>query len=187
MQKLIFLILSLFVIPPAYGQATAHRDPDSVQFITADIDHFWLMYHKLKDARTMQDTIDLIQIAYLDKASPVLHDRMLEQHGITTKSMLWGLRSFPKYIASLEESTKHIKDYTPVLLNDFKKFKALCPDAVFFDHYFVIGDFNAGGRPLSHGIFVGAEITAADKNSPLGEFDKIPALKYGINTIDQVA
>jgi hypothetical protein len=187
MQKLILFILSLFVIPAVRGQAKAHHDLDSIRFVTTDIDNFWSMYHRLKDAKTTHDTIDVVQTAYLDKASPVLHDRMLEQHGITAKTMLRGLRSFPKYIASLEESTRHIKDYTPVLLNDFRRFKALYPDAVFFDHYFVIGDFNSGGRPLAHGIFVGSEIEAADKNSPLDEFDKILALKYAINTVDHIA
>lgn len=175
MQKVVFLALSLFIIPAVHGQEKALHNPDSVQFITKDIDNFWLMYHRLKDARTIQDTIDLVQTAYLDKASLVLQDRMMEKHGITAKGFLWGLRSFPKYIASIEKSTKSINNHFPVVLNDFKKLKAIYPDAVFFDHYFIIGDFNAGGRPLPHGIFVGAEITAADKSSPLDEFDKIPA------------
>jgi len=170
----------------SYGQTPIHHDPDSVKFITADIDNYWKMYHHLATAKTASDTISIVENEYLAKASPILKDRMEQKYGITPKGFFWGFRSFPKYIASIEKSTKNIDVAFPGVLTDFKKLKALYPPAVFPDYYFVMGDFNSGGKPMPHGMYIGAEIVDADKNSPLDEFTKYPALRWGITTADQI-
>jgi hypothetical protein len=111
---------------------------------------------------------------------------MQGKYGLTPKSFFWGFHSFPNYIASIENNTEHIKDFTPAIINGFRKLKALYPAAIFPDYYFVMGDFNSGGTPQPHGMYIGAEIEAADRNSPMGEFKNIPALLYGIAKLDSI-
>jgi len=186
MKQLLYITFLSLLAPSTRGQVSSPRPVDSVRFVTSDIDRFWRMYHQLSRARTTADTLQLIRLHYLDTPSPVLEDRIKEEKDDMSLSLLNAVRIYPKYIASIEESSRRISRYRPATLAAFRKLRQYYPGAILPDFYFVIGDFESGGTPEPHGMMIGAEIDAASDHSPVEEFAGVPGLKYGISPVGRI-
>jgi len=185
MKTSIIVQLCLFCAGSAIGQPATHADPSGVKFITTDIDHFWKMYDRLPSAHSTTDSLHLLQ-GYIDQGSQVLLDRARESGGISAQSLLSALRRYPRYIASIRKSTQRIRRYRLRIIADFSKLKALYPAAVFPDFYFVMGDFDSGGKPVAHGMYIAAEINGGAPDAPLDEFRRVPGLRFGLSTVTQI-
>jgi hypothetical protein len=186
MKRLLYITFLSLLALRIRGQVSSTRPVDSVRLITSDIDRFWRMYHQLSTASTTADSLQLIHTLYLDTPSHVLEDRIKEEGGEMALSLLNAVRAHPKYIASIEESSRRIGQYRQVILAAFRKLRQYYPRAVLPDFCFVIGDFESGGTPEPHGMMIGAEIVAASDNSPVEEFAGVPGLKYGISPVDRI-
>lgn len=130
-----------------------HADPDSAKLITSDIRLFW-------DG--------------LDRAPPDSLAAVLQRDYLSRGTV--GVRDFiPGRIRSAEDLAAFVRDHRarydsartanldvtraePAIRAAFRRLKAIYPDAVFPDIYFVIGRFNSGGTASRHGLLIGAEM-----------------------------
>jgi predicted Zn-dependent protease DUF2268 len=130
-----------------------HTGPDSARLITSDIRLFW----------------DALDRAPSDSLAAVLQRDYLSRGTV-------GVRDFiPSRIRSAEDLAAFVRDHRarydssraanldvaqaePAIRAAFRRLKAIYPDAVFPDIYFVIGRFNSGGTASRHGLLIGAEM-----------------------------
>jgi hypothetical protein len=130
-----------------------HADPDSARLISSDIRLFW----------------DALDRAPSDSLAAVLQRDYLSRGTV-------GVRDFiPGRIRSAEDLAAFVRDHRarydsaraanldvtraePAIRAALRRLKAIYPDAVFPDIYFVIGRFNSGGTASRHGLLIGAEM-----------------------------
>ncbi|WP_310394652.1 DUF2268 domain-containing putative Zn-dependent protease [Hymenobacter sp.] len=147
---------------------------------------FWRMYHRLPACATRADSLALIQGEYLDRASPALRQLMgKKNYAFGAADVYRALRAYPRYWASIEQSSGQIERYRGQIYAAFRALKRRYPAAVFPDFTFAMGVFGSGGTGVPAGMFIGAEIEAAAPGSPL---DGLPAyLQTGVKTVDKIA
>ena len=69
MKKIFILLFFICFYKLLCAQAYKTANPDSIKIITTDIANFWETFDKLSSDRTLNDTIEIVQKYYLDKAS----------------------------------------------------------------------------------------------------------------------
>jgi hypothetical protein len=78
-----------------------------------------------------------------------------------------------RYYAAIRPATLALdtsRDVTAVVRASFRRLKALYPDAVFPDVYFLIGKLNTGGTADGgRGLLIGTELNARDSTTPLDD------------------
>lgn len=156
-------LLNIFIVfysNPLNGQNVLISDPDQVNIHTEDIDLFWKVFDetqpKFSAARFNQD--------YLEKGSDGLKGfiRMRIQSG---KHLKKTVQKNLDYYKNIRSASLAIDGNKPVLLGYFQKLKAIYPEAVFPEVYFVIGALNTGGTTFSGGLIIGAEMFGDAKDN----------------------
>src|SRR5262249_11107102 len=109
-------------------------DPDAARLITTDIPNFWQAY----DKATPQNLAEILERDYLQRGSPGLKDfQRLRIRDAETLAK--AINAYPKYYASIRESTLRVASMEKRIRAPFYALKHLYPEAVFPDVYFLIG------------------------------------------------
>lgn len=131
---------------------TLNSDPEKANIITSDVHHFWEAYDLVQ-----QDTVharDLYTSYYFNKASQGMQDYM----GLKVASIdrfTEHIQTHPNLYTSIRENTLKVEEYKKEIQSSFKNFKAIYPEAMFPDVYFVIGAFTSGGTISNAGLLIG--------------------------------
>jgi hypothetical protein len=143
------------------------HDPEASRIVTSDIDHFWRAF----DDAPRGDATSVFQAEYLDAGSPGLHDFVRARIGSARELAEW-IGGHPGYYASIRTSTQRIASFTSPIRESFRRLKALYPDAVFPDVYFVVGRMTSGGTVSDRGLLIGAEMYGRTPEAPAAELSK---------------
>ena len=162
----------LFVIlcaSPLHSQTGLTSNPDSAALVTSDIPRFWTAF----DHARLGDASDVLQREYIDVGTPGLKDFIPGR--ITSGAVLAAVvAGRAHYYSGIRENTLSIANNNAVrdsIRASFRRLKAIYPQAVFPNVYFVVGRMNSGGTSTSRGLIIGAEMNARDERTPLTELD----------------
>lgn len=167
----LFLLLSGSSAAAQEAGLHVNRDPERVRFITSDIDNFWSAYDAASREEDRAKRIAIYQREYLDRGSVGLRD-FLSMRIKSAEELAAAIERQPRYYASTRSSTLRVREMEGAMRNNFRRLKALYPDAVFPDVYFVIGAATAGGTVSENGLLIGTEMYAATPSTPS---DELPA------------
>lgn len=171
MKKLLFLLLSLcFAIVTTAAQDTnspapiMNQNPETVKFVTSDINLFWKAY----DLAKPENNINVFRDEYLRKGSAGLEEFRKLRIG-SACNLVDALEKAPKYYAALREPSLKIASYEDQMRANFRRLKEIYPDAIFPDVYFIIGRMNSGGTLNDKGLFIGVDMYGKNENVALDE------------------
>lgn len=177
-----FLFIHLHVA--AFAQSVKTANPDSIQFNTQDISHFWSAYDQLAKATSHTDSLQIITNQYLGKASRGL-DLYRNMSGSNAESFLDVIRNHPKLLQSMRANTLAIPTQKASVVKGARKLKAIYPPGVFPELFFCIGKFEVAGNRTDDILYIGAELTCLSKDSPRDEI-AIPAIRKAAGTFDKL-
>ncbi len=147
--------------------ASINHDPDAARLVTSDIPNFWRVF----DRASLTSAADLFQREYLDAGSLGLHD-FTRSRIQTGRGLAATVAARPRYYAAIRQNMMAL-DATPSIKESvrqaFRGLKALYPEAVFPDVYFLIGRLNSAGTTSSNGLLIGVEMNARDPGTPVEE------------------
>ncbi|HEX8612089.1 MAG TPA: DUF2268 domain-containing putative Zn-dependent protease [Telluria sp.] len=156
----------------------AHASAEEFRFITSDIERFWTVYDKLDGAA---DPAALLEREYLDGGSAGLHG-FVHMRINSGASLYRRIGKHAQYYRAIRANTLRAASFEPLIRADMRRFKALYPEAMFPDIYFVIGRLTAGGTASSDGLLIGTEMYGRGPGVPTSELDAW--LLAGTSTID---
>jgi hypothetical protein len=143
-----------------------NKDPNGASLITEDIHRFWKAYDLAQ-----KDTADRVAIYrqyYFDKSSRGMQDYM----GLKVRSINEFVRHYdqrPAFYKAIRNNTLQTDSLKPSIFNCFIKLKAMYPQALFPDVYFIMGAFTAGGTVSKAGLLIGINQVCKTANVPTSE------------------
>lgn len=166
------ILLLLIGAAPASAQTENRQlnsDPQRAGFVTSDIDNFWRAFDLALKEPDRRKKITIYQTEYLDKGSIGLKD-FLRMRIKSAENLLDTIEKLPDFYASVRPSTLRVRDMEQRMRRSFRKFKAIYPEALFPDVYFVIGIANTGGTASENGLLIGTELYGLTEKTPRDEF-----------------
>ncbi len=173
----LFFTLLLFGVltwaPRAAQQVPINRDPDAARLITSDIPRFWRAFDRALLSNG-DDLSDIFQREYLDLGSPGLRDfTRFRIH--TARALAQEVAALPRFYEAIRKNTLALDTDANVkasIRRTYGRLKALYPDAVFPDVYFLIGRLSTGGTASSAGLLIAVEMNARDSRTPVDELSE---------------
>lgn len=162
-----------------------HGQPKSqTQYITTDITNFWQMFDQLAQAKTEQDTINLIQTRYLIKMSTGLgnyiHINQVESKIDVLAAYLKMIRNYSDYLHSIRAATESIPTYEPLFNQTYQQLTQLYSPFKVPKAYFSIGFLNGAARSFGDSVlYIGAEFSCV---SDKPDFRKTPLWLPSVTT-----
>lgn len=150
-----FLILFSFLAGASfngYGQSTYSGDPDSVSFVTKDINNFWIAFDDFKK----DTTVNNFGAKYIDIGSEGVKG-FIPTRIINEDHLFKIVKKKTADYEKVRENTLRLTDKVKQCRSTFYAFKFLYPEAKFPSVYFVVGAFNTVGTSGKYGLILGAE------------------------------
>lgn len=141
-------------------------DPLQAKLVTTDIHNFWAAYDKVQ--KDTAQAAAIYKTDYFDKATQGLKD----YYGLRIYSVQQFVRNQqkkPKFYASIKANTLRTDEFKPQMQASFVKLKAIYPEAVFPDVYFVIGRWNSAGTLSANGLLIGTDMMSKSSAVDAGE------------------
>lgn len=143
---------------------------------TSDITNFWHAFEMLNKAVTKQDSIDIIQKHYIDKASVDFRE-FIKIRNFTAAEYVEKIGRYPLFWKSIKPRTENIEDQLSELYGVFAKLEATIPNYRQPNICFAIGCLRTGGTTSKNLVLIGVEIAAADDSV---EKSELPPWKRSI-------
>lgn len=163
MKKNILLLLVAFCLASANAQSTPSN------FITDDIDNFWVAYDKVVSTTDTTAQLNYLQTLYFDKGSDGLR-LMMEARHYTSREYREAINNYPLFWASVRENTYKAKAFAKEIEAGAKKLKVLYPKLKDNHIYFTIGALRSPGTGKDGQVLVGSELAMTDENTNATEF-----------------
>lgn len=128
---------------------------------TIDITHFWEAYDQLQGLQTFQDSLQVIQTVYLDRATPHFRKFIQARH-FSAREYVTLLRMYPGFWKSIRPLTERIASRHGEVERVLDELNRLLPGFKYPDVCFAIGCLRTGGTTAKDVLLIGAEIAAAD-------------------------
>lgn len=145
-----------------------NNDPRQASLVTKDVHQFWVAYDKAQKDTASRVTI--YKKYYFDKASRGMQDYM----GLKVRSIKAFVKHYDTHAAfykAIRNNTLQVDSFKPVIYTCFEKLKAIYPQAVFPDVYFIMGAYTAAGTVSDAGLLIGINQMCKADNIPLGELN----------------
>ena len=164
MKKVVLAFLSTGLL------GTANAQNCNQTFVTEDITRFWQVYEQLQSAPDSAAKARILQEQYLDKASEGLQ-QISSVRGYRLPHFYQFYTAYPQFWQSMRKniSVAAIQQQFPLIEADVQKLKKLYPALQPVPIYFSVGAFRTGGTALPKLIFIGAELSMADKHTAIEE------------------
>lgn len=157
----LLLLTAVFLNTCVYSQTSFPNDPDSVIFLTTDIDNFWKAFDLFKK----DTTTNPFGPAYIDIGSAGVKGftpNRIESAG----HLLDVVKKRSSDYEKIRARTLQMKAKEKQCKSTFYALKYWYPEAKFPPVYFVIGAYNSGGTANEGGVFIGAEKQADPDGVP---------------------
>lgn len=152
MKLILVLFLSIQISTQVlFAQDKFSNDPSRVQFVTSDVQNFWLAFEAMErgEKNPFEQYIaqgsERVQgfLKYRIVSAEKLHQKVLEKKEayLSSRNVLDGLPAKEAQI-----------------MGAYQALKQLYPEAVFPPVYFVVGRFNSGGTVSKNGLILGVEM-----------------------------
>ena len=138
-------------------------------YVTSDIANFWEAVDSLKDAKSTEDSLQVMKTIYLDRMSSE-GQKFIEIREYTAPEYLRTIRRYPKYLKQLRSKTTNIAVNLAALDRTFKQLNNVIPNYQIPRVCFAIGCFRGGGTTKKDLILMGSEIALADSSMDFSEF-----------------
>ena len=157
-------------------------------YVTSDIANFWEAVDSLKDAKSTEDSLQVMKTIYLDRMSSE-GQKFIEIREYTAPEYLRTIRRYPKYLKQLRSKTTNIAVNLAALDRTFKQLNNVIPNYQIPRVCFAIGCFRGGGTTKKDLILMGSEIALADSSMDFSEFkgNLQVTLSRGVNLSELVA
>lgn len=146
--------------------ATPSPSPEDARLITEDIERFWQAFDQARPEFDAQVFDEL----YLQKATPGLED-WTKLRIRSAENLARAVRKHPRFYAAIRDTTRRVPEMEPRIRTAFRELKALYPEALFPDVYFVIGRLNSGGTRTRRGLILGVEMESRTPDLPTEELN----------------
>ncbi len=146
---------------------SAHADPARARINTEDIPRFWRAF----DLAARQDSTAaaaVFQREYIAQGTRGLFD-FYRMKIVSPTRLARATRRFPRFYESIRRPTSELPGLEPVIRRVFRDTKALYPEAIYPDLYFVIGRVSSAGTVTDYGLFFGAEQNVGSSSTVLDE------------------
>ena len=143
-------------------------NPELVNIVTTDINHFWDAYEKVQ--LEPQNARNIFKELYFDKASDGMSDYM----GAKVSSIDFFIEHItlhPNLYKTIRENTLKVNNYKKEIMESLIDFKLLYPEAKFPDIYFVMGAFTSAGTVSPSGLLIGVNQISDGANVNTDELD----------------
>ena len=150
-----------------------HGDPDRVRIVTADVDRFWAAYEKAAAAPAAERAA-IFEREYMEPGTIGLRD-FARSGRVNAAALAQKLETHAKFYQAIRSATSSIQTHRGEIVAAFRKLKALYPNAMFPDCYFVVGAIRSGGTASENGLLMGAEMFTRSSSLPmteLGEWER---------------
>jgi len=148
----LFLLAALLINSGVHSQTAFPNDPDSVVFLTQDIDNFWKAFDLFKEDTTRNP----FGPAYIDIGSDGVKG-FTPYRIVSADNLLSVVKKRSSDYEKVRASTLKMKVKEKQCRSTFYALKYWYADARFPPVYFVIGAYNSGGTSTEQGVFIGAE------------------------------
>lgn len=153
MLKYFLLLLgAVFINTAVHSQTSFPNDPDSVIFLTKDIDNFWKAFDLFKK----DSTVNPFGPAYIDIGSAGVKG-FIPNRIRSADHLLSVVKKRNSEYEKVRASTLQMKAKEKQCRSTFYALKYWYTEARFPPVYFVIGAYNSGGTANEEGVFIGAE------------------------------
>jgi hypothetical protein len=153
--------------PQTPGDGKNH-DPNKARLITSDIDNFWRAFDLASKETDTGKKKEIFQREYYDKGSQGLKDFILLRLN-KVDNFVATISKYPLYYGSIRQESLKVNSMKAKISRSLRKLKALYPDAVFPDVYFMIGKLSTGGTTSKNGLLIGTEMYCRTKATPDAE------------------
>lgn len=160
-------------------ELTKNQDPESVKFVTSDIELFWKAYDKAKP----ENNLIVYRDEYLKKGNVGLAEFTKLRVG-SSCGLVNAIDNSPKYYAALREPSLKVASYEKQMRQNFRNLKEIYPAAVFPDVYFMIGRMTSAGTLNDKGLFIGIDMFGKNGSAPLDELSDWH--KAVVSSIDRI-
>jgi hypothetical protein len=144
-------------------------DPENVQVVTTDIHHFWEAFDKA--AKDSMHRKEIFQEYYFGKASPGLED-YFDSKIQSVDQFIKNQQAKPKFYAAIRENTLYVDKLKDSIRICFRNMKALYPESLFPNIYFMIGRWSSAGTVSSNGLLIGLDQYAGGEGIPVHELNE---------------
>ncbi len=180
------LLCCLLPLSACAQAPTFSPDPEAARLVTDDLDRFWQAWDAAAAVEGPDARAAVFRQRYLDAGSPGL-EAFTRLRIDDAAKLVAAIDKHPRYYASLRSRTPGLEARLPAIRDTLRRMKALYPEAVFPDVYFLIGRMNSGGTLDKEGLLIGLEMFGRGAGVPLdelgdwhravvGEFDNLPVI-----------
>ena len=165
MNRLILVLTFYISCSTLFGQT-------KTKIFTSDITNFWTAYDSVL---TTKDTVKqkyFIQRLYFDKATLGLKEFIIAKH-FSVDGHLNAILKYPKFWQSVKPNTLRVENSRRKFEQIMNRFRKLYPAFKQPDLFFTIGDLNSGGTTTKNNVFIGCEISTADKTVNASELPPV--------------
>lgn len=138
---------------------------------TRDIARFWIAFDGLAQAKTAQDSIEVIEREYIQKASPDLKE-FIRLRNFTAAEYQYLIRLYPNYWRSVRALTESVSAKKQEIEDVFKLLGEKLPNFKRPRVCIAIGCMRTGASATRGQVWVGAEIAMADSSVNQSELSK---------------
>lgn len=147
-------------------------------FYTADIDHFWQAFDRIRASKDSTAQYRALQSLFLDPGTPGLK-AIMKARNYTPKSYIDAIDRYPEFWASIRANTGKAKSFAAAIEKNVQNLKKLYPELKPAAIYFTVGALRTGGTTLDGQVLIGSEIALADDQTVSKEF---PVAFSGLKT-----
>jgi len=147
--------------------ATTLAGENAKDITTVDIKHFWEAYDKLKNARSFEDSVNIIQTYYLDHATNGLKEFQRVRY-FSAEFYIERIKKYRKFYDSVRENTNLFLD--PASLKEIiSETRSIYPNGKPAKIALTMGPMSSGGALSNNYVLIGIEMLAGDKNCDVSE------------------
>ncbi|MCD0480531.1 DUF2268 domain-containing protein [Chryseobacterium sp. LC2016-29] len=143
------------------------RNENDKIITTIDIQNFWNSYDKLKDCKSYQDSLNVIQENYLDRATNGLKEFQKVRY-FSSEFFVERIKKYKNFYKSVRNNTLLFSE-SENFSNIISKINELYPEGKSAKIAFVIGPMSTPGTISNNYLLIGIEMIAGDKNCDLSE------------------
>lgn len=141
-------------------------NPDQVQLITTDVQHFWNAYDLAR--KHPGKSFAIYRQYYLTAGTEGLQDYFAYKIG-SLQDFIDIHNCKPRFYKAIRKNTLAVTRQKPQMIAAFTRLKALYPPVRFPDIYFVMGCFSSAGTATDAGLLIGVDQVAGGPGIPTSE------------------
>lgn len=132
--------------------------------ITSDIDNFWDAFDRLHNAKSKKDSIMIMDVLYLGRASEGFK-KLIKVRDLTAEKYIYQISRYPEYYKSVRNNTLSVAGYRSEIKNQMDLYEQSLKNFKAPDICFAMGILSTGGTVRGGWLLIGTEMVASDSTT----------------------